>query len=290
MNDFASDIRWTPRARVLPLLIAILAAVPSPASAQSAPPAPPADVQVLNPFTVTSDRDVGYLAQSSLAGSRLKTNLGELAVPVTAFTLEFIEDVASTSVDELSKFMLSTQTDYPDANQAYFTADSAPIRIRGLPATSYAINYFPTTQRLDLFATERVDQSRGPNSILFGTGSPGGLVSVSTKRAMIDHTAGSLSLQTRSTGGLRTVIDYNHPLIKDRVSLRVAATKDDRKTWRHHEYDDQERIFLTGRWRVTKSTQLDVEWETGKIDKSLIGPWTFADAYTPWASAGRITE
>ena len=268
---------------------ALAAQAPATTSSRQASSPPAADeVHVLNPFTVTDEAHVGYLAQSSLAGSRLKTNLGDLAVPVTAFTPEFIEDVASTTVDELSKFMLSTQTDFPDANQAFFAADSAPLRIRGLPATTYAINYFPTNQRLDLFATERVDQSRGPNSILFGIGSPGGLINISSKRATLERRTGSLTLQTRSTEGLRATLDYNQPVLKDRVSLRLAAVTDDRKTWRHHEYDDQKRFYATGRWRIARGTQLDVEWEWGDIDKSLVAPWVVADAYTPWASAGGV--
>lgn len=258
-----------------------------PVSAQTLDPETKKETVVLSPFVVTSEGDVGYLAQSSLSGSRLKTNLGDMAVPTTAFTPEFIEDVATTNVDELSKFMLSTETDFPEANQAFFNDDSARVRIRGLPATNYAINYFPTIQRLDHFAAERVDQSRGPNSILFGLGSPGGLINVSSKRANTTRSNGSLTLLTRDTGGLRTMIDYNQQLVKDRAALRIAAVNDDRHTWRENEYDDQERLYLTGALQVAAGTRLDVEWEYGKVNKSLVAPWVIADAYTPWVAAGR---
>lgn len=275
----------TPRS-VLSLLFVLAGATA--ALAQETDRADPKDsrVQTLNPFVVTSDGNIGYLAQNSLSGSRLNTSMADLAVPTTAFTKEFIEDVASTSVDELSQYMLSASIDYPEANQAFFTDDSAHVRIRGLPATSYAVDYFPTIQRLDLYAAERVDQSRGPNSILFGLGSPGGVINVTSKRARTTTAGGSVSLQTRDTGGLRSVLDYNQPIVEGKVALRLAAVKDDRNTWRENEYDHQKRVLLAGAWDIAKSTRLDVQWETGHINKSTVAPWVIADAYTPWVAAG----
>jgi len=38
----------------------------------------------LSPFTVSSTQDRGYQAQSSLGGSRLKTNLKDVAAPTSA--------------------------------------------------------------------------------------------------------------------------------------------------------------------------------------------------------------
>ncbi|MFN9954372.1 MAG: hypothetical protein ACK55I_14855, partial [bacterium] len=62
--------------RLLPLLLSILPSLsgqgttPPPAT----PPPAPAAVE-LSPFQVTTDRDVGYTAENSLAGSRLNTAL-----------------------------------------------------------------------------------------------------------------------------------------------------------------------------------------------------------------------
>lgn len=40
----------------------------------------------LSPFQVLSDKDVGYVANDTLAGSRLRTNLADVANAISVFT------------------------------------------------------------------------------------------------------------------------------------------------------------------------------------------------------------
>lgn len=244
------------------------------------------DTVVMNPFHVSNAEDVGYLAQSSLSGSRLRTNLGDLAQPLTAFTQEFLSDVGLHNVDDLTLFMANTKTDYPEGDNLFKDADSARFQIRGLPAYNYAVNFFQTSLRLDFYNLERVDQSRGPNSILFGLGSPGGLVNVTTKKAVSNRSFGSIRFEGRSTQGFRAELDYNQALVRDKLSVRIALVSDDKKTWRHREYDTQERMFGTVGWQIAKRTRLDVEGEHGLVDKSMSQPMTVKDSYTPWRDAG----
>ena len=240
----------------------------------------------MNPFLVSNSGDVGYLAQSSLSGSRLNTNLADLAQPMTAFTPEFISDVGLHSVDDLTQFMTNTKTDYPEGDNLFKDADSQRFSIRGLPAYNYAVNFFQTTQRLDFYNIDRVDQSRGPNSILFGLGSPGGLVNVSTKRAVFNKSFGTARVEARSPMGLRTELDYNQSIVSDKVSLRLDAVRDYKNTWRHREFDHQRRLFGSVGWQIAKTTRLDVEGEHGLVSKSLSQPMTVKDSYTPWRDAG----
>ena len=71
----------TPTKRFVPIGIAL--ALASISRAQSAPAAPAtnaladADVVVLNPFTVETSTDRGYLATQTLAGTRLRTNIAD---------------------------------------------------------------------------------------------------------------------------------------------------------------------------------------------------------------------
>jgi iron complex outermembrane receptor protein len=241
----------------------------------------------LSRFLVTTSGDVGYLAQNSVSGSRLSTNLGDLATPVTAYTQEFLQDIGSTSVDELSTYMVSTQTNHAESNQLFVGNDSVQLRIRGLPAFNYSVNFFQTQLRLDHYNTERIEQSRGPNSILFGLGSPGGIINVSTKRASADRGSAEVAVRLKSNDGWRTTLDANLPLVSKRLAMRVAAVQDEKNTWRQHEYDKQRRLFLTGRWLASPTTIIDGEIERGLVSKSYIQPSVAADAYTLWAAAGK---
>ncbi len=104
-------LRWLPLLSVL----GALSSLPTPAQ-QPPPPTPPPpakeapDIPIeLSPFVVSTNRDVGYLAQSSLSGSRLNTDLKDVGSPISTFTLEFLQDVATTDTDELAKYMLSVE-------------------------------------------------------------------------------------------------------------------------------------------------------------------------------------
>ena len=50
------------------------------------------DVFELSPFAVSAVDETGYAATSTLAGTRLKTKLGDLPNSITVATKEFMED------------------------------------------------------------------------------------------------------------------------------------------------------------------------------------------------------
>lgn len=55
----------------------------------------------LSPFQVSSEKDVGYLANNTLAGSRIRTNLADVANAISVFTPEFIADLNAFSENDL---------------------------------------------------------------------------------------------------------------------------------------------------------------------------------------------
>lgn len=50
---------------------------------------------VLTPFQVNSSKDSGYFAENTLAGSRLNTNLADLAASITVVTKQQMDDTAA---------------------------------------------------------------------------------------------------------------------------------------------------------------------------------------------------
>lgn len=92
-----------PLARCLSAVLAVFLAPAPTAVAQLATrptttaPAPGPVVE-LSPFTVNTTQDVGYLAENTLAGSRLNTKLRDTAGSVSVFTKEFLDDLALTDL------------------------------------------------------------------------------------------------------------------------------------------------------------------------------------------------
>ena len=54
----------------------------------------------LSPFVVQSSRDTGYVATDTVAGSRLNTALVDTSAAIDIMTLEFLEDIAATTLEE----------------------------------------------------------------------------------------------------------------------------------------------------------------------------------------------
>jgi iron complex outermembrane receptor protein len=251
------------------------------------------EIVELSPFMVSTTEDRGYQAQSSLGGSRLKANLKDVASPTSAFTAQFLEDIAATSIDDLAPFMLSTEFDNSEdaGNQNRLNATSRPLRVRGINGSgSTSINFFKSSFRIDSFNTERIDQSRGPNSVLFGLGDPGGIINVTTKRAVLSQQKGSLALVGKSHDGFRQELDFNQPILKDRLAVRVGVASERLNAWRNYEHDDEDRLFGTIKFRITPKTELNVDLEQAEIDKSVHRTFTGYDGYTLWRDAGRTID
>jgi outer membrane receptor for monomeric catechols len=54
----------------------------------------------LSPFVVNAEEDTGYTANSTLAGSRLKTDLIDTASAIDVLTPELLRAIGATSLDE----------------------------------------------------------------------------------------------------------------------------------------------------------------------------------------------
>ena len=132
--------------------------------------------------------------------------------------------------------------------------------VRGLTGGTISVNFFKSDFPADTFNTERIDQSRGPNSVLFGIGSPGGIVNTTTKRAILSKNAMTVALQGRSEGGHRAEADYNQTT-GDKVAVRVAAVQDHRGSWRNYEFNNSDRYYITGKWRISQKTELNLDAE-----------------------------
>src|SRR5262245_15405057 len=65
----------------------------------------------LSPFTVNTSSDVGYVAENTLAGSRLNTKLRDTASSVAVFTKEFLDDLAITDLAQLLEYSVNSEMD-----------------------------------------------------------------------------------------------------------------------------------------------------------------------------------
>jgi outer membrane receptor protein involved in Fe transport len=255
------------KTRFLSPVIAALATAAS-SLAQTTPP-PAGDTTVtLSPFVITTDKDTGYQAANTLAGSRLRTNLTDVANAISVFTPELIADLNAFGEADLMRYSASAVPERTDqtANAQGISIDTGgfQFRIRGQLATR-ARNYFNTALIPDTFNAERFEEARGPNAILFGLGGAGGILNTSTKTARLDRTFSMLALTADNHGLLRFHLDHNQRLTS-RLAFRFNGVTSRAGGWQEHMESRNDRLAFAATWRpLDKLTvRLDTEWGHGR--------------------------
>src|SRR4051812_17941166 len=180
------------------------------------------DTVLLSPFEVSTSSDEGYAARETLAGTRFKSELKDVASQVSILTMEFLADTASVSIEDAYRYSLNVENvneyNSPTAGGGDFTGGTLNLRstnrIRGLTTPGLTHDFFLTNVLQDAYNLERVSVSSGPNAILFGNGSPGGIVDASFKRAQLQRAKYEVSFRNDNYGSFRTAVDLNQPIIK----------------------------------------------------------------------------
>lgn len=202
-------------------LFALFAFVFGTVSAQVANPAPAAakpvdETIVLTPFTVDATRDVGFVAASALAGGRLATDLKDTPVAYSVLTREFIDALNLTNVVAASTWTVNTSYAMDDGRSNQFGDAGFYTRtnFRGVASSQPQINFFPAYYDYDSYNVQRYDFARGPNSVLFGSGSNGGTANALYKDAQTNKASHELQVRLGSFNNYRTTLDVNQPLTK----------------------------------------------------------------------------
>jgi len=286
-----------PQPALLPLFAAALAVAPL--VAQSVPPAPPATarsdgVVELSPFVVRNDQDVGYLAANTLAGSRLNTALKDTPASISVFTSEFISDLGALSLSDVVRYAANVEFQLDDDRAANPNGNETvggyqSFRIRGLKA-SVAQNYFRWSLPIETALVERIEDSRGPNAVLFGIASPGGLLNSSTKRAQTARSFHAGAVGVGSDASWRGTLDFNQRLLDGRAALRLNTIFNRTNSFRHWQFQESKIAHLAGTFRATERTQVRAEFQHGQIDSNQPRADNLFNAFMTWVDAGRPTN
>ncbi len=268
------------------LAFAQVAATPAAAPAKPAPAlaaaAPAEEVLVLSPFVVDSSRDVGFIAASALAGGRLATDLKDTPAAYTVLTREFIDAVGLTDVAKASAWTVNSSAATDDGRSTQFgnPGFSTLTNFRGVRADQPQINFFPAYFDYDSYNLDRFDFSRGPNSILFGSGSNGGTANALYKSARLDKAFRELQVKVGSWDYYRATIDVNQPLTKT-LAVRGNFLWQDNHTWRDREFESK----LAGSAHLTfqpwEKTRFQAIVEKGKV-RNNFALTTLGDRLAGW--------
>lgn len=267
-------------------------ATPAAGPATPAPSEPAESVVELSPFEVRSDKDVGYQAANTTSGSRLNSRLRDTPASVAAFTPEFLADIAATNLQEMLGHATNIEIDVEDSNAGFNNpqgrgadGNDYQFRMRGSPGGA-SRDFVESSVPVDLYNVERAEVASGPNSILFGLGQAGGLVSLSGKKANLHRSRTTLKSMLGSWHYERYEFDHNQVLVPRKCSLRLLGLYQNAEGWRYWDFNDQARWTVAVAAQPLKHTTVHLSFEKGFMDNSLTLGWNGTDQVTAWWDGG----
>lgn len=249
----------------------------------------------LSPFVIDTSKDIGYQGGNTASGSRLNTSLKDTAASVRVFTPEFLADLGANNLADVLAYGTSVQPDLTDQNADFGGSPNGRpdsgrqdfvFSARGL-STSRLLDFFNTNMPMDGYNTDRLEQSSGPNAVLFGIGSAGGSVNASTKRALTHRSRYTLRSQLASYDSWRGEMDVNQVLVPKVLALRLMGVTENNETWRTYEYSKQKRLTGAATVRPWEGTTFQLSYERGRIERSISQQWNAEDQLKQWLASGR---
>ncbi|MES1168776.1 MAG: TonB-dependent receptor plug domain-containing protein, partial [Oleiharenicola lentus] len=208
------------------------------APAKAATPAESEETLVLSPFVVDASEDAdSYSAKSTLAGTRVRTELKDIASSISVVTKQFLQDTGSKNSADLLVYTPNTEVGGLGGNfsgaagglqygeDGSLRRPNNNTRVRGLDSADNTRDYFLTEIPWDGYNVDRVDLQRGPNSILFGVGSPAGIINTSVNGATFKN-KNVIENRIAKFGSLRFSADFNYVLLPNELAIRVALLDD----------------------------------------------------------------
>jgi outer membrane receptor protein involved in Fe transport len=269
-------------------------------------PAPSEPVLVLSPFVVQSSSDVGYQASESLAGTGLKSKLTDLGASVSVVTSKLMEDTGSKNLGDILVYQTNMEVrgfggNLSGANPSLGGVTGEPslgngptgTRVRGLAEATQARNFYRSIIPMDGYNTDRLEINRGANALLFGVGSPAGIINTSTTAAELHKSSGKVELAGGSYGSWRSSFDFNLAPKRGELAVRVAAVRDEEKYQQDFAFTDTERYYAAAAWDIKAlrnrgiltSTTLRASYENGDITSNNPRVLPPNDRYSSWFDA-----
>jgi outer membrane receptor protein involved in Fe transport len=259
------------------------------------------DVFILSPFHVNAEDDQGYRATSTLAGTRLNTSLKDVGAAISVVTKEFLEDTNSTDAEDLLVYVANAEVAGLGGNYSAATVGNAVdtvwqtrnqmsgTRLRGLIGPTFTRDFYITGIPFDSYNTSRVVVNRGPNSILFGLGSPAGVVNNSLSTPTFSDST-EIGIEYARFGSMRYNMDIDRELIDDVLAVRIAVLNDDEKFQQDPAFDRDRRVYTSVEYRtevfkdvgILGKTTLRAHLEVGERESNRPRISPPGDTITTW--------
>ncbi len=253
--------------RVAGLLASCLPAL-LPAAAPTPAPERASERVLLNPFEVTASTTDTYEATNTNAITGTNTPLGKTPLDAKVFNRELMDELAVVDMTQMLSLLgglgaatISGGNEEVRGDLEGDRQDPKSMTMRGLQINNPRRDGFlrSDTSLMDSFDVERVEAIGGSNSLLFGSGDAGGVITSSSKRAIVGRPArGTLTLGGDSEGSRRISLDVGAG--SRLFAFRVNAVHGDARYFRPANRQVNQGLHLAATFRPWRRLEIRGEW------------------------------
>ncbi len=258
------------------------------------------DVVELSPFQVT-ESDKGYYASNTLAGTRISSKLEDLGASISVVTKQQMQDFALLDINDVFLYEANTEGtgNYTDVviDRSGNVIDNVAgnpnnaNRVRGIGPANQSFGNYEMSGRVPIDAAniDGLEISRGPNSNIFGLGSGSGTVNAIPAKAGVTREFTSVELRTDNLGSVRTVLDVNRPLLRNKLGVRGTVVYQEDEFVRQPSFSRTNRYNGMVTYKPFKNTTLTASFEHYENYARRPNSILPRDAISYWQQNGRPT-
>jgi iron complex outermembrane recepter protein len=199
----------------------------------------------------------GYVATRSLSGTKTDTAVIETPQSISIVTKDQMRAQNAESLNQILRYSAAVVPESRGATASRLDQ----LTIRGFsPATYLDGLRMPSSRdaspQKDAFDLERVEVLRGPASVLYGQGTPSGVINMVSKRPL-DTPFHEVGVEYGTFNKKRTTFDLSGPIDDQGVySYRVAGLFDDADGQVEHTETRRQSLSTAFTWRPDDATSL----------------------------------
>jgi iron complex outermembrane receptor protein len=220
------------------------------------------EVVQLPAFTISSDKDTGFVGKTALSSTRIAVDLAELPQSVTVLNRSFFEQVKVGMISDLLMYVGGGQN-------GNINWTPGRMNVRGFSGDSDYSDGFtrPSNTAMDDIVFERLEVVKGPSAIfLAADGSPGGIMNKITKSPS-SNAMTEIGVQTGLFDGNKVTVDSTGPLTKDKkLQYRLVAGYSYYKGYYKATYMHRLTDLLAVSYDFSPDTKLTLKTQIGHAD------------------------
>ena len=200
----------------------------------------------------------GYHATRSASATRTDTAIHETPQSISVVSKNVVEDLGATRLQDALDYAggVGRANNFGGQGLTTFT-------VRGFTTGEFYRNGFPINRGYpnmpDANTIERLEVLRGPATMLYGRGDPGGTFNVVSKQPLAERTV-TLGSQLNDQGMKRGTLDASGPLDEEgRLAYRLNVVGEGGDTFRDHVETERYGVTPVITWQATDDTKVTFE-------------------------------